>query len=275
MRLRLAATAAIIVLGAGVAMAADAPATAPAPKTLQTMPTAPQGYLSDAALNTLKILTPPPSVGGSREANDKAIFLETRKLEGSERWKLAQHDDDSAGVLADFSCAIGAVLSPTSAPKTWALLMKMRFDVSRAVNQPKDVFQRKRPYLLFGGNICIAKTDLLAKSPDYPSGHVTWGFSTGLMLAEAVPDRATDILVRGRAFGESRLVCGVHSFSAVEAGRTNAAVVMAALHGSSDFRADVDGVRAEMAALRANGPKPDAAMCAAEFALTAKAPFQP
>ena len=274
MRLRLAATAAIVVLGAGVAMAADAPAPAPGTTPLQSMPTAPQGYLSADALDTLKILTPPPTPGSSREANDKAIFLATRGLEGSQRWKLAQHDNDSAAIMADFNCAIGAVLDPKTAPKTWAMLMKVRFDVSRAVNQPKDFYKRPRPYILFGGPTCIEKTEDLNKSPDYPSGHVTWGFSVGLVLAEVAPDRATEILVRGKAFGESRLVCGVHSFSAVEAARTNAASLVATLHGSAEFRADLDGMRGEIAELR-KGPKPDPAVCSAEFALTAKSPFQP
>jgi acid phosphatase (class A) len=270
MRLRLAATAAVILLGAGVAMAADAPN----PPALQSMPTASTGYLTpETALDMVRILPPPPTTDSTREANDKAIYLATRALKGTPRWALAQHDNDSAGILGDFSCAVGANLSPTTAPRTWAMLMKIRFDVSQAVNQPKNVFQRKRPYLLFGGDICIDKTDLLAASPDYPSGHVTWGFSVGLLLAESAPDRATDILVRGRAFGESRLVCGVHSFSAVDAGRTNAASVVAALHGSPAFRADMEGVRAEIAELRARGAKPDPAACAAESALTAKSPF--
>jgi acid phosphatase (class A) len=274
MRLRLAATAAIIVLGAGAAMAADAPAPAPGTTPLQTMPTATTGYLSpETALDMVRILPAPPATDSSREANDKAIYLATRSLKGTPRWALAQRDNDSAGILGDFSCAVGATLSPVTAPKTWAMLMKIRFDVSQAVNQPKNVFQRKRPYLLFGGDICIDKTDLLAASPDYPSGHVTWGFSVGLILVEAAPDRATDILVRGRAFGESRLVCGVHSFSAVDAGRTNAASVVAALHGSPAFRADMEGVRAEIAHLRAKGAKPDPQACAAESALTAKSPF--
>ena len=37
---------------------------------------------------------------------------------------------------------------------------------------------------------------------------------------------ATDILIRARAFGESRMVCGVHNMSAIEAGRTNGSIVV-------------------------------------------------
>jgi acid phosphatase (class A) len=145
--------------------------------------------------------------------------------------------------------------------------------VSWATNHPKDIYQRKRPYLVDKGPICVERTEALAKSPDYPSGHNTWGWAVGLVMAELVPDRATEILIRARAFGESRLVCGVHNLSAVEAGRTNASIVVAALHGNPQFRADLDAARSEIAAARAAGPAPEAAACSAESAILAKPPY--
>jgi acid phosphatase (class A) len=86
-------------------------------------------------------------------------------------------------------------------------------------------------------------------------------------MAELAPDRSTDILKRARAYGESRLVCGVHNLSAVEAGRLNASIVVAGLHGSPEFRKDMDVARTEIAAARRAGPAPDAAACAAEAKL--------
>ena len=114
---------------------------------------------------------------------------------------------------------------------------------------------------------------MLALSPDYPSGHVTWGWTVGLILAELAPDRAEPILSRARAFGESRLVCGVHNLSAVEAGRTNGSIVVAALHGREDFRKDLEIARKEVAAARKAGPAPDTATCAAEAEIVAASPF--
>jgi len=38
---------------------------------------------------------------------------------------------------------------------------------------------------------------------------VSW--ETGSVLTQVAPDRVTAILARARAFGESRIVCGVHS----------------------------------------------------------------
>jgi acid phosphatase (class A) len=175
-------------------------------------------------------------------------------------------------MLRDFSCAAGADLNETSAPRLTAMLRKLGPDILAAVSRPKALYQRKRPYLIDEGEICVARSADLTRNPDYPSGHATWGWTIGLLLAELAPDRATPILSRARAFGESRVVCGVHNASAVEAGQMNAAALVAALHGEAAFRADLDGARAEMTALR-GGPEPEPRACALEAALTAHRPW--
>lgn len=258
MRIKLVAAVAAIALTATIAGAQD---TAKAPR----------GYLAAGALDTYKILPPAPVPGTTRYEADRTTFLATRSLKDSDRWKLAQGDADEKAILKDFSCAAGVELSPETTPKLAALLLKARFDVRTAVNTPKDIYKRQRPYLIDEGPICVDKTDDLAKSPDYPSGHTTWGWTVGLLLAELVPDHATEILVRGRSFGESRVVCGVHNASAIEAGRTNASALVAALHGSAEFRADMDKTRKELAALKAKVPDP--AQCKIEEGLVAKTPY--
>jgi acid phosphatase (class A) len=232
-------------------------------------------YLSSAkAPDTARILQAAPAVESARGAADRAIFKATRSLEGTPRWSLAQNDVNEAtpAMLSDFSCAAGAKLTEASAPKIAELLHRLRYDVVNAVNKPKDLYRRQRPYLIDPGDICVDKTPALAISPDYPSGHTTWSWTVGLVLAELAPDRTAEVLGRARAFGESRVVCGVHNASAIEAGRTDASALVAALHGDAAFRADMDAARAEMASVRAAG-SPEAGACAAEAALTAKTPW--
>jgi acid phosphatase (class A) len=91
-----------------------------------------------------------------------------------------------------------------------------------------------------------------------------------LILAELAPDRAADILARGRAFGESRLICGSHSLSAVEAGWMAGAAATAALHAQPAFRQDLEAARAELLKARAAAPAPDPALCRAEAAALAE-----
>jgi acid phosphatase (class A) len=265
LKLALAACAALAISGGASLALARQDASTPSLTTTQ------KGYLPPGALDTSKVLPPAPQPGEPRYEADRKTFLATRPLKDSPRWKLAQNDVDERKILADFACALGFTPTPETTPKLVALLMKLRHDVGDAVNKPKDLYKRQRPYLIDAGDICVDKTESLAKSPDYPSGHTTWGWTVGLILAEADPQHATDILVRGRSFGESRVVCGVHNASAIEAGRTNASALVAALHGSKAFRDDLDGVREEIAAARAKAAKP--AQCDVEAALVAKTPY--
>jgi len=227
------------------------------------------GYLADSLPDTTAILPPAPVAGSTRYEADRTLFLETRRLQDGPRWKMAQGDVDQKLILKDLACALGVELTGQNAPRTTALTARVARDVSRATTLPKDVYKRKRPYLIDEGPICTPKDPGLAASPDYPSGHTTWGWTIGLILAELAPDRATPILVRARAYGESRLVCGVHNLSAVEAGRTNGSIVVAALHGRKAFRDDLEAARKEVARARQAGPAPDPAACAAEAALSA------
>ena len=254
-KLLLTAACALALLGA-----AQAPSPPPPPAG---------GYLAANPIDTYRILPPAPVAGTPRYDADRAVFRETRKLEGGPRWKLAQNDDNSAAIMKDLSCAIGVEITAKNAPTLASLIPRVGRDSSRLTNLPKDAFKRQRPFLVDDGPVCIPKPD----SYDYPSGHVTWSWTIGLIMAELAPDRATDILIRARAFGESRLVCGVHNLSAVEAGRTNGSIVVAALHGEAAFRKDLETARQEVAAARKAGPAPDAATCAAEAKLTSKSPY--
>ena len=220
MRVRMAIAG---VCALGFLGAAQAPAPAPAP---------PVGYLAANPIDTYRILPPAPVAGTPRYEADRTVFKDTRKLEGGPRWKLAQNDDNSAAIMKDLSCALGVEITARNAPTLAVMIPRIGRDSGRLTNLPKDQFKRQRPFLVDDGPICIARPE----SYDYPSGHVTWSWTIGLIMAELAPDRATDILVRARAFGESRLVCGVHNLSAVEAGRTNGSVVVAALHGEPAFR---------------------------------------
>jgi acid phosphatase (class A) len=232
------------------------------------------GYLTAGGRpDTLRILPPAPQAGDARDAADRRVFLETRRLKDGPRWALAHADIDERAILKDMACAVGVELTPQNAPRLTALLRRVRQDVREAVNRPKDHYGRKRPFLVDQGPICDTASPTLGSSPDYPSGHTTWGWSVALILAELAPDRATDILVRGRAYGESRLVCGVHNLSAVEAGRTNASAVVAALHGDATFRADLDAARSEVAGARRTDAALNPATCAAEAKLTEKSPY--
>jgi membrane-associated phospholipid phosphatase len=224
-------------------------------------------YLSpEATPDGVRILPPPPAPGSPVAAADRQVFAATRRLKGSPRWKVAASDVES-DAFEHFACALGVRLSPQTAPALARLLD--RAGTAGVVDPVKRFYRTRRPYLGSKAPICQAETAELAGNADYPSGHTANGWMEALILAELAPDRATQILARGRAFGESRLVCGAHSLSAVEAGWLAGAAATAALHGSAEFRADLEAARAEMTRVRASAPAADAAACRAESAALA------
>jgi acid phosphatase (class A) len=77
-----------------------------------------------------------------------------------------------------------------------------------------------------------------------------------LILSEIAPERADPILARGRAYGESRIICNVHWYSDVVAGRFMGAAVVARLHADPAFEAELKAAKAEVAAVRTRGLQP-------------------
>ena len=235
------------------------------------------GYLTPAGMpEVVRIVPAAPVTGDSRSTADMAIFRATRSLEGSPRWTLAQADDDlsMAGLFRAFHCALGVTLTPESAPRVTTLITRANADASRAASMLKDFYQHKRPFQVAEGPVCVtpAVKARLEQIPDYPSGHATAGWETGLVLAQLAPDAATSLLARARAFGDSRIVCGVHNMSAVDAAWMTATAVFAAQNASAGFRADLDRAKTELSTLR-KGASVDAAVCAMEHKTLAKDPF--
>jgi acid phosphatase (class A) len=164
------------------------------------------------------LMPPAPLAGDARDESDRRIFRETRALEGSPRWKMAAADAElgTAAMLKHFSCSIGMELTQQQAPRLVALAQKATRDATQAMAKAKDHYKRQRPLLIDEGNICVARSTV-GNSFDYPSGHTTAGWSWALVLAQVSPQNGNAILARGRAIGDSRVVCGVHNASAVEA----------------------------------------------------------
>lgn len=236
------------------------------------------GYLSPGtAPDILRVLSPPPTDGDSRDAADLEVFRNTRRLQGTPRWIIAQRDNavGTPALLQAFSCSLDTTITPAEAPALMKLLGQAAVDAGAASTSGKNTWRRKRPFEREKGPVCLAPDEVerLARvSPDYPSGHATAAWMAGRLLSEVAPDKATAILERARMFGESRVVCGLHHVTAVEAGRTTAEGVLAALHGVAAFRSDLDAAREEMTRLRAQA-KPAPQTCAADAAALAERPY--
>jgi len=218
------------------------------------------GYLSLQALpNSLALLPLPPAAGLAALALDKEISRKNLAWCGTPRWKLAAEDADlifprAAGT---FSCALNAPITEQDTPRLYLLLRRILTDAGLSTYRAKQKYQRVRPFVMNKKPTCTpGEEDHLTKDGSYPSGHSAIGWAWALILCEIAPEQTDAILARGRAFGESRMVCNVHWQSDVVEGRLMGAATIARLHADPQFRADVEAVKAELAAVRAKGLKP-------------------
>lgn len=234
--------------------------------------------LSDnAAPNGYLIIPAPPAPKTEALRRDQQIFNETRKWKGSPRWELATIDDDFSlpAVITDFSCALGLRLDLTKTPK----LNKLMNDVI-AIEQPrtdavKERWARVRPYVGHDeAPLCIKDRATKDHNRSYPSGHTVRGNIVAFVLSVIMPERAEEILARGRIYGESRIVCGAHWSTDVVAGYSLAAGLAPAILSRPEIQAQIPAVREELLALKQRLNAPEQRICELEKTGNAVDPFR-
>ncbi len=231
-----------------------------------------QGYLPpNQAPNSLTLLPAPPAGDSSAFAADQEAFRLTRALVDTPRWHQAITDAnlDFPQAPQAFSCALAAPITKEDTPNLYMLMHRSWTDAIVATLAAKKKYMRIRPFVVNKEKSCTPEWEArLAKDGSYPSGHTAIGWTWALILAEIAPGRADAILSRGYAYGQSRVICGVHWQSDVFAGRVIGAAVVAKLHSDPVFRAQLDAAKKEWAAAQTNGLKPSVD-CKAEAAALA------
>lgn len=256
-----------LILGSVAAAGCVSSSPAPVP---EIRPGLLQGYLDAGAYpDSLALLPPPPAEASAALRQDEAANRSALEMQGSPRFRLAALDNDLSfpAAAATFSCAAGISINEARTPFLYQLLRRTLVDAGLATYAAKNHYQRQRPFLINGAAACVDdhERERLETDGSYPSGHTAIGWAWALILAELVPERANDVLARGLAFGESRMICNVHWASDVAAGRIVGAAAVARLHADAAFRRDLTRARREVEASSNEGPPPDRD-CAAESA---------
>ena len=212
-----------------------------------------QGYLDPKTLpNSLKLMPEAPVPGSAAQKLDNAISQKSFALQGTPRWEMAKKDADLSfpNAASTFSCALGVPVNEKQTPHLYLLLRRTLADAGLATYTAKNHYQRVRPFMLNRKPICTPKEiEELKTDGSHPSGHTAIGWAWALILAEIAPQHADAILARGRAFGESRIICNVHWHSDVVEGRFIGAATVAKLHSDPQFLSDLKMAKEEIASL--------------------------
>lgn len=226
-----------------------------------------KGYLNRLGKMHMMLSIAPPTLNSIEQKRDKEVFLETRNQKNSARWQQAiidatATDDD---IVEGFSCAARRHLVLKELPAFSKLLQKTAIDTEKLALKSKKIFKVERPFKLHGGAICE-----LARSYDYPSGHAMRGWTVARLLVIFFPEQHSEIFAHARSFAESRVICGVHSLSAVEVTEDYSAKIIDRLNQLSAFQNDVKAVKIEMSKL---GTLPNPRNSCEKFSLQYVKPF--
>lgn len=224
-----------------IAQAQTAPAAQPAkpPKVLH--------ILKPEDLDPSRILPPPPKDGTDLQKADLAEVQRVYKTRTPERHATAEWDDKHETSELFFS-TLGPQFDLKKLPATAKMLAVVENEQSVTANMAKRYFLRNRPWAIDPSIVACDYKPNAAPLTSYPSGHATLSYSVGYVLADLMPEKAQPILARANEYAYSRLVCGAHYASDIEASHVLATTLVVKMMQNPEFAAEVAASRAELKA---------------------------
>ena len=232
---------ALLLLCGCVASGQTASPAVPADAVSRASPAA--RYLDAGSLDIARFLPPPPAAGSPGQAQDLAAVLASQAARTPAAVEAARLDQEVS--VSRFAVILGPGFTAQQLPRTFALAGAACQETSFVILAAKRHWDRPRP---FRASPEVRPVVTNASGGSYPSGHAACGYLWSILLADLVPERRDALFARGIAYGENRVLGGVHYPSDVEAGRMAAAVIAAKLYDSAAFRADLAAARAELTA---------------------------
>jgi acid phosphatase (class A) len=215
----------------------DAPARVP--KTLHV--------LTPDQVDPSRLLPPPAKDGSDFQKADLAEVERVYKSREPERKAQAEWDDKHESVELFFK-TLGPQFDLAKLPATAKLMATVENEQSVVANIAKRYFARNRPWAI---DPSLVACDYKPNAPpltSYPSGHATLSYSEGFILAQLMPEKAQSILQRASEYAYSRLVCGAHYPSDIEASHVLGTELDLLMLQNPGFAAQFEASRTELRA---------------------------
>lgn len=196
-------------------------------------------------IDPAQLLPPPPADGSPAQKAELAETEQAVATRTPEALQQATHDDETENPTI-YRVAIGDGFDLDKLPATSKMLDGVMSVQRAAAGSAKNYFRRNRPW--------IADPALATCGPrggshsSYPSGHATMGYSTGVILAALIPEKAQAILTRASGFAENRIVCGMHYRRDIVAGQVLGTTVAVSLMHNAEFKTEFDAAEQELKA---------------------------
>ncbi len=202
-------------------------------------PQAPVFIPDDDAPNAVRFLPAPPSEGTALFLSDKAGYFRGKTLRDGARGEQARLNANPRFdyTLSLFAGPFGIAVSDSLTPETYRLISGV-FQAARkyATRDAKPHYRRPRPFVFFGEASLTPQYDAeMADNWSYPSGHTARAYCMAFTLASLNPANQDTLFQFAYEYGQSRIICGHHWPSDVEAGRMVAAALFARLQTDSAY----------------------------------------
>ncbi len=233
---------------APASFAADTPPAKPAAphhkKSLQ--------ILTPEQVDPSRLLPPPAADGSDLQKADLAEVERVYHARTPERRAQAEWDDKHESVELFFA-VLGPRFDLTTLPATAKVTAEVNNEQSVVAGIAKVYFKRNRPWAI---DPTLVACDYRPNAPpltSYPSGHGTLAYSEGYVLAALMPEKAQAILARAADYSYSRVVCGAHYPSDLEASHVLGTELAMLMMQNPKFSADFEAARAELKAAGLTG----------------------
>lgn len=198
-------------------------------------------FATARTIDLLTLLKPPPA---NDSAQTRAELAEVLSIQVTRTPEMeAQAQADVVENVWRFADVMGPKFKADGLPAFSAFFDRVVATEGEVVDPAKDSWKRPRPHQY---SPLVQPAVKLSNSGAYPSGHTTVGTLMGVVLSNMVPEKRSEIMARAWAYGENRLIGGIHFRADIEAGRIAGTVIAARIMEQPEFQSEFAVAKAEL-----------------------------